>query len=101
MQRGAGRAAGETRRPRGTSLPSLPAYDSWCGVAHGCTRKIGLKICGKSARPRPRGAAPHPTLRGTPRFATAAGARGGWAPAPPPRAPRAPCRPQRGSAPRR
>uniref|UniRef100_A0A493TXR2 Glutamate decarboxylase 1 n=1 Tax=Anas platyrhynchos platyrhynchos TaxID=8840 RepID=A0A493TXR2_ANAPP len=26
-------------------------YDSWCGVAHGCTRKIGLKICGKSARP--------------------------------------------------
>ncbi|GAB0191575.1 glutamate decarboxylase 1 [Grus japonensis] len=22
------------------------AYDSWCGVAHGCTRKIGLKICG-------------------------------------------------------
>ncbi|RMC18560.1 hypothetical protein DUI87_04452 [Hirundo rustica rustica] len=21
-------------------------YDSWCGVAHGCTRKIGLKICG-------------------------------------------------------
>lgn len=37
--------------PQGTPLPSLAAYDSWCGVAHGCTRKIGLKICGKSARP--------------------------------------------------
>uniref|UniRef100_A0A8C6V979 Glutamate decarboxylase 1 n=1 Tax=Naja naja TaxID=35670 RepID=A0A8C6V979_NAJNA len=22
------------------------AYDTWCGVAHGCTKKIGLKICG-------------------------------------------------------
>ncbi|KAJ6660789.1 hypothetical protein lerEdw1_017415 [Lerista edwardsae] len=22
-------------------------YDTWCGVAHGCTKKIGLKICGK------------------------------------------------------
>ncbi|CAI5762135.1 Hypothetical predicted protein [Podarcis lilfordi] len=21
-------------------------YDTWCGVAHGCTKKIGLKICG-------------------------------------------------------
>uniref|UniRef100_A0A8C3WHZ3 Glutamate decarboxylase 1 n=1 Tax=Catagonus wagneri TaxID=51154 RepID=A0A8C3WHZ3_9CETA len=21
-------------------------YDTWCGVAHGCTRKLGLKICG-------------------------------------------------------
>ncbi|KAJ8788529.1 hypothetical protein J1605_005260 [Eschrichtius robustus] len=21
------------------------AYDTWCGVAHGCTRKLGLKIC--------------------------------------------------------
>ncbi|MEJ1278225.1 glutamic acid decarboxylase 2 [Cricetulus griseus] len=20
-------------------------YDTWCGVAHGCTRKLGLKIC--------------------------------------------------------
>ncbi|XP_011358390.1 glutamate decarboxylase 1 [Pteropus vampyrus] len=24
------------------------AYDTWCGVAHGCTRKLGLKICGIS-----------------------------------------------------
>lgn len=23
------------------------AYDAWCGVAHGCTRKLGMKICGK------------------------------------------------------
>lgn len=22
-------------------------YDAWCGVAHGCTRKLGMKICGK------------------------------------------------------
>uniref|UniRef100_A0A8C4X958 Glutamate decarboxylase 1 n=1 Tax=Erpetoichthys calabaricus TaxID=27687 RepID=A0A8C4X958_ERPCA len=21
-------------------------YDTWCGVAHGCTRKLGMKICG-------------------------------------------------------
>uniref|UniRef100_A0A673ZUM1 Glutamate decarboxylase 1 n=1 Tax=Salmo trutta TaxID=8032 RepID=A0A673ZUM1_SALTR len=21
-------------------------YDAWCGVAHGCTRKLGMKICG-------------------------------------------------------
>ncbi|KAG9477307.1 hypothetical protein GDO78_002611 [Eleutherodactylus coqui] len=21
-------------------------YDTWCGVAHGCTKKLGLKICG-------------------------------------------------------
>lgn len=26
---------------------SFVAYDTWCGVAHGCTKKIGLKICGK------------------------------------------------------
>ncbi|KAM4669538.1 glutamate decarboxylase 1 [Amazona ochrocephala] len=37
---------GGADRPSGTILSSLPAYDSWCGVAHGCTRKIGLKICG-------------------------------------------------------
>lgn len=43
---------------QGTPLLSLSAYDSWCGVAHGCTRKIGLKICGKSAR-----GTPHPELR--------------------------------------
>ncbi|MBV99400.1 Glutamate decarboxylase 1, partial [Eschrichtius robustus] len=23
----------------------LGSYDTWCGVAHGCTRKLGLKIC--------------------------------------------------------
>lgn len=22
-------------------------YDAWCGVAHGCTKKLGMKICGK------------------------------------------------------
>ncbi|CAF88901.1 unnamed protein product, partial [Tetraodon nigroviridis] len=22
-------------------------YDAWCGVAHGCTRKLGMKICGQ------------------------------------------------------
>uniref|UniRef100_H3C9B0 Uncharacterized protein n=1 Tax=Tetraodon nigroviridis TaxID=99883 RepID=H3C9B0_TETNG len=22
------------------------SYDAWCGVAHGCTRKLGMKICG-------------------------------------------------------
>nr|XP_061827622.1 glutamate decarboxylase 1-like [Nerophis lumbriciformis] len=27
-------------RPPGSS------YDAWCGVAHGCTRKLGMKICG-------------------------------------------------------
>lgn len=29
------------------SLSLVLAYDTWCGVAHGCTRKLGLKICGK------------------------------------------------------
>lgn len=23
------------------------ACDAWYGVAHGCTRKLGMKICGK------------------------------------------------------
>lgn len=56
----AGPGRGPTGVPpcQGTPLPSLAAYDSWCGVAHGCTRKIGLKICGKSAR-----GTPHPELR--------------------------------------
>lgn len=56
----AGPGRGPTGVPpcQGTPLPSLAAYDSWCGVAHGCTRKIGLKICGKSAR-----GTPHPDLR--------------------------------------
>uniref|UniRef100_A0A8C5FSP8 Glutamate decarboxylase 1 n=1 Tax=Gadus morhua TaxID=8049 RepID=A0A8C5FSP8_GADMO len=26
--------------------PSVPSYDAWYGVAHGCTRKLGIKICG-------------------------------------------------------
>jgi len=25
----------------------LPADYDWSGVAHGCTRKLGMKICGK------------------------------------------------------
>uniref|UniRef100_A0A2I3S319 Glutamate decarboxylase 1 n=3 Tax=Homininae TaxID=207598 RepID=A0A2I3S319_PANTR len=28
-------------------------YDTWCGVAHGCTRKLGLKICGNPKGTRP------------------------------------------------
>uniref|UniRef100_A0A8B9EB77 Glutamate decarboxylase 1 n=46 Tax=Neognathae TaxID=8825 RepID=A0A8B9EB77_ANSCY len=43
---GAGGVPAGVSPPQGTPLPSLAAYDSWCGVAHGCTRKIGLKICG-------------------------------------------------------
>uniref|UniRef100_A0A8C7GP57 Glutamate decarboxylase 1 n=1 Tax=Oncorhynchus kisutch TaxID=8019 RepID=A0A8C7GP57_ONCKI len=27
------------------SVPSI-CYDAWCGVAHGCSRKLGMKICG-------------------------------------------------------
>lgn len=27
----------------------ISGYDAWCGVAHGCTRKLGMKICGKLA----------------------------------------------------
>uniref|UniRef100_A0A8C7L073 Glutamate decarboxylase 1 n=2 Tax=Oncorhynchus kisutch TaxID=8019 RepID=A0A8C7L073_ONCKI len=26
--------------------PNHVRYDAWCGVAHGCTRKLGMKICG-------------------------------------------------------
>uniref|UniRef100_H3DHQ4 Glutamate decarboxylase 1 n=1 Tax=Tetraodon nigroviridis TaxID=99883 RepID=H3DHQ4_TETNG len=26
--------------------PPGSSYDAWCGVAHGCTRKLGMKICG-------------------------------------------------------
>uniref|UniRef100_A0A8C4SB67 Glutamate decarboxylase 1 n=1 Tax=Erpetoichthys calabaricus TaxID=27687 RepID=A0A8C4SB67_ERPCA len=32
-----------------TSTPAsgfIAPYDTWCGVAHGCTRKLGMKICG-------------------------------------------------------
>ncbi|KAG5852645.1 glutamate decarboxylase 1 isoform X1 [Anguilla anguilla] len=33
--------------PNSTNLrPPSTTYDSWCGVAHGCTRKLGMKICG-------------------------------------------------------
>uniref|UniRef100_A0A8C5WWI3 Glutamate decarboxylase 1 n=1 Tax=Laticauda laticaudata TaxID=8630 RepID=A0A8C5WWI3_LATLA len=28
------------------SSDAFRTYDTWCGVAHGCTKKIGLKICG-------------------------------------------------------
>uniref|UniRef100_A0A665VMJ8 Glutamate decarboxylase 1 n=3 Tax=Echeneis naucrates TaxID=173247 RepID=A0A665VMJ8_ECHNA len=28
------------------SMPPIQGYDAWCGVAHGCTRKLGMKICG-------------------------------------------------------
>ena len=31
------------------ALQIVPGYDAWCGVAHGCTRKLGMKICGKCA----------------------------------------------------
>ncbi|KFO22491.1 Glutamate decarboxylase 1 [Fukomys damarensis] len=31
---------------RSTRPRQSRAYDTWCGVAHGCTRKLGLKICG-------------------------------------------------------
>lgn len=57
---GEGHGRGPTEVPprQAMPLPSLAAYDSWCGVAHGCTRKIGLKICGKSSR-----GTPHPELR--------------------------------------
>uniref|UniRef100_A0A3Q4MPN1 Glutamate decarboxylase 1 n=1 Tax=Neolamprologus brichardi TaxID=32507 RepID=A0A3Q4MPN1_NEOBR len=29
--------------PNSTNLRP-PGYDAWCGVAHGCTRKLGMKI---------------------------------------------------------
>ncbi|XP_028292044.1 glutamate decarboxylase 1-like [Gouania willdenowi] len=33
--------------PNTTNLrPPGSSYDAWCGVAHGCTRKLGMKICG-------------------------------------------------------
>ncbi|KAL7385093.1 hypothetical protein ABVT39_015349 [Epinephelus coioides] len=33
--------------PNSTNLrPPGSSYDAWCGVAHGCTRKLGMKICG-------------------------------------------------------
>uniref|UniRef100_A0A673ZVJ8 Glutamate decarboxylase 1 n=1 Tax=Salmo trutta TaxID=8032 RepID=A0A673ZVJ8_SALTR len=33
--------------PNSTNLrPPGTSYDAWCGVAHGCTRKLGMKICG-------------------------------------------------------
>lgn len=63
-----GRGGRTAPPPQGTTLLSLPAYDSWCGVAHGCTRKIGLKICGKCGR-APR-VAPAPPGRPRPRFSS-------------------------------
>ncbi|KAK1902532.1 Glutamate decarboxylase 1 [Dissostichus eleginoides] len=39
-------SAGESD-PNSTNLrPPGTSYDAWCGVAHGCTRKLGMKICG-------------------------------------------------------
>uniref|UniRef100_A0A8C9TYU9 Glutamate decarboxylase 1 n=1 Tax=Scleropages formosus TaxID=113540 RepID=A0A8C9TYU9_SCLFO len=35
---------GAANGPTGAS--AYPRYDAWCGVAHGCTRKLGMKICG-------------------------------------------------------
>ncbi|XP_061548024.1 glutamate decarboxylase 1-like isoform X2 [Phycodurus eques] len=33
--------------PNATNLrPPGSSYDAWCGVAHGCTRKLGMKIYG-------------------------------------------------------
>ncbi|KAG7253330.1 hypothetical protein CRUP_013299 [Coryphaenoides rupestris] len=29
-----------------SSCTSSSGYDAWYGVAHGCTRKLGIKICG-------------------------------------------------------
>ena len=37
--------------PHWTHVSCFLAYDTWCGVAHGCTRKLGLKICGEWKRP--------------------------------------------------
>ena len=34
-------------RPSKCVLCIILGYDAWCGVAHGCTRKLGMKICGK------------------------------------------------------
>ncbi|KAM8806529.1 glutamate decarboxylase 1 isoform 2-T2 [Eudromia elegans] len=38
-------SSNDTPEPTPTNLRPT-TYDTWCGVAHGCTRKIGLKICG-------------------------------------------------------
>ncbi|KAG7227566.1 hypothetical protein INR49_005381 [Caranx melampygus] len=43
---GGGGGGGEPD-PNSTNLrPPGSSYDAWCGVAHGCTRKLGMKICG-------------------------------------------------------
>lgn len=34
-------------RPAKWFVEIISGYDAWCGVAHGCTRKLGMKICGK------------------------------------------------------
>lgn len=34
-------------RPAKLFVGIISGYDAWCGVAHGCTRKLGMKICGK------------------------------------------------------
>uniref|UniRef100_A0A3B4ZI10 Glutamate decarboxylase 1 n=1 Tax=Stegastes partitus TaxID=144197 RepID=A0A3B4ZI10_9TELE len=38
-------SSGGEADPNSTNLRP-PGYDAWCGVAHGCTRKLGMKICG-------------------------------------------------------
>uniref|UniRef100_A0A3P8TVX5 Glutamate decarboxylase 1 n=1 Tax=Amphiprion percula TaxID=161767 RepID=A0A3P8TVX5_AMPPE len=42
-------SSGGEADPNSTNLRP-PGYDAWCGVAHGCTRKLGMKICGKGWR---------------------------------------------------
>ncbi|XP_013856797.1 glutamate decarboxylase 1 [Austrofundulus limnaeus] len=40
-------SAGGEADPNSTNLwPPGSSYDAWYGVAHGCTRKLGMKICG-------------------------------------------------------
>ncbi|XP_055360805.1 glutamate decarboxylase 1-like isoform X2 [Betta splendens] len=40
-------SSGGEADPNSTNLrPPGSSYDAWCGVAHGCTRKLGMKICG-------------------------------------------------------
>uniref|UniRef100_A0A3B3Y7A9 Glutamate decarboxylase 1 n=1 Tax=Poecilia mexicana TaxID=48701 RepID=A0A3B3Y7A9_9TELE len=43
-------SSGAGADPNSTNLRP-PGYDAWCGVAHGCTRKLGMKICGKFIYP--------------------------------------------------
>uniref|UniRef100_A0A8C8ES25 Glutamate decarboxylase 1 n=1 Tax=Oncorhynchus tshawytscha TaxID=74940 RepID=A0A8C8ES25_ONCTS len=40
-------SSGNEPDPNSTNLrPPGSSYDAWCGVAHGCSRKLGMKICG-------------------------------------------------------